>query len=84
LLLNIQIVDIHNSALERDNNNLIQIFIEVLLLFIIQFIYEVRYSFFNEFSCDHRIFTAEITGDNLKIGFIFYFSEFFILDKNEV
>jgi hypothetical protein len=84
LLLDIQIVDIHNFTLERDNNNSIQIFIDVLLLFVIQFIYEVRCNLFNKFSCGHRIFAAEMAGDDLKIDFIFYFSEFFVPDENEI
>jgi hypothetical protein len=84
LLLNIQIIDIHNFTFERDSNNSVQIFVDVLLLFVVQFIYKTRYSFFNEFSCGHRIFAAEITGDNLKADFIFYFNEFFVSDKSEV
>jgi hypothetical protein len=56
----------------------------VLLPFMIQLIHEAEYNFFNKFNCGHRIFTAEITGDNLKADFIFYFNKFFIPNKNEI
>jgi hypothetical protein len=50
----------------------------------IQFIYEARCNLFDKFNCDHRIFAAEMAGDDFKIGFIFYFSKFFVSGENEI
>jgi hypothetical protein len=50
----------------------------------VQLIYKIKCNFFDEFSCGYRIFAAEIAGDNFEAGFIFYFSEFFVLGESEV
>jgi hypothetical protein len=51
---------------------------------VVQFIHEARCSLFNKFNCGHRIFAAKIAGDNLKIGFIFHFSESFVPGESEI